>query len=286
MSSNKVLSSDQVKSFRDNGYVFPVRVMSAEDAAGYRARLETFERAQGSPLKGDQRTKNYLLFTWANEILHHPRILDAVEDLYGPDLMVYTTTNWIKEPNSGSFVSWHQDCTYFGLEPLDNVTVWLALSRADSESGCMRVLPGSHKSGQLPSRLEPVKNNLLSSGQVVEHQFNENDTVEMPLEPGEMSMHHTCTIHGSPGNRSADRRIGICMHFMPASNRPLQKLIDAGSICSTTLVRGRRHHELFPHETPPASDADQAARTAHAAGISNYRNMMLALGNQTPGRFD
>ena len=286
MSLPKVLTPAQIQCFKDNGYIFPVRAMSAEQAASYRARLEAFERSQGTPIKGDQRTKNYLLFTWAQEIMRHPTILDAVEDLYGPDLLVYTSASWTKEPNAASFVSWHQDATYFGLEPLDNVTVWLALSRADSKAGCMRVLPGSHKLGQLPVTLEPVKDNLLSSGQNVVHRFDEAGTIEMPLEPGEMSMHHTCTIHGSPGNRGDDRRIGICMHYMPAHIRPMQRLIDARAICSVTLVRGRTHHDLFPLEAAPARDADDAARASHAKGVRSYRDMMLALGNQTGGRFD
>lgn len=282
----KILSPEQVQCFKDKGYVYPVRVMSADRAAGYRARLEAFERSQGAPIKGDQRTKSYLLFSWANEIMRDPTVLDAVEDLYGPDLLVYTSATWIKEPNTGSFVSWHQDATYFGLEPLDNVTVWLALSRADSQAGCMRVLPGSHKLGQLPIRMEPVKDNLLSSGQTVVHRFNEADTIEMPLEPGEMSMHHTCTIHGSPGNRGTDRRIGVSMHFMPAYVRPIQRLIDEKRFCSVTLVRGRSHHDLFPLEAAPIHDADENARAAHAAGVKSYREMMLALGNQTGSRFD
>ncbi len=286
MSAPKVLSSEQIRSFSDNGYLSPVRVMSAEEAAGYRAQLEAFENAQGMTLRGDQRCKNYLLFTWAQQLIRHPVILDAVEDIYGPDLLIYTSTSWIKEANSGSFVSWHQDSTYFGLEPLDNVTVWLALTPATNETGCMRVLPGSHKLGQLPTRLEPVENNLLSSGQNVEHHFNEADTVEMPLEPGEISMHHTCAIHGSPGNNSNDRRIGIGMHFMPAYVRPFKCLIDANAVCSVTLVRGRQHHDIFPLEAAPESDASETAKAAHAAGVASYRNMMLELGNQTGSRFD
>ena len=150
----------------------------------------------------------------------------------------------------------------------------------------MRVLPGSHKLGQLPIRLEPVQNNLLSSGQTVVHRFNEAETIEMPLEPGEMSMHHTCTIHGSPGNRSTDRRIGFSMHFMPAYVRPIQSVIDAKAVCSVTLVRGRKHHDLFPLEGSPLHDADANARAAHAAGVKSYREMMLSLGNMTGGRFD
>ncbi len=287
MTTPKVLTLEQVQGFRDNGYVYPVHVMAAGEAAGYRARLEAFERAQGTPITGEQRTKTYLLFTWAYELLTHPRILDAVEDLLGPDLMVYTTTSWIKEAHTSAFVSWHQDSTYFGLEPLDHVTVWLALSPANADSGCVRVLPGSHKLGQLPSELKPTKDNLLSSGQTVEHSFDETQTIEMPLAPGQMSMHHTCTIHGSAGNHGDDRRIGMCMHFIPAYVRPTRHIIDSGAICSTKLVRGRRHHDLFPNEISiPHADSDVAARKAHAEGVQTYRAMMRALGNMTASRFD
>ena len=127
MSETKLLAPAQVQHFRQHGYLSPVRVMSAQDAGGYRAKLEAFERSQGKPLTGNQRAKTYLLFSWAYEILTHPKILDAVEDLIGPDILVYHWTSWLKEANSPAFVSWHQDATYFGLEPLEQVTCWVAL---------------------------------------------------------------------------------------------------------------------------------------------------------------
>lgn len=282
----RFLTPRQVDSFAADGFVSPVRIMSPEQAAAYRSRLEQFERAQGSPLKGGQRNKGYLLFTWAYEILTNPALLDAVEDLIGPDFVVYHSTTWIKEANAPGFVSWHQDSTYFGLEPLEEVTAWVALSTASSEAGCVRVLPGSHKLGQLPADLRPQKDNLLSSGQTVKLDFDETATVEMPLLPGEASLHHACTVHGSGGNRSADRRIGLCLHYVPAHVRPMQHLRDTGALCSAMLVRGKTHHAWFPPEPPPQQDNDAAAIAAHAQAVQSYRNMVQALGHNTASRFD
>lgn len=286
MSTPKVLSAAQIASFNERGFVSPVRVMSAEQAAGYRARLEAFEKAQGSPMKGGQRNKTYLLFTWAHEVLMNSRLLDAVEDLLGPDLLVYHSTTWIKESHAAGFVSWHQDSTYFGLEPLEQVTAWVALSNATEEAGCMRVLPGSHKLGQLPSDMKPDKNNLLTSGQTVQLDFDPSKTVSMPLQPGEMSLHHACTVHGSPGNGSNDRRIGLCMHFVPAHVRPIEHLVQHNALCSAMLVRGKVKHNLYPLEQPPKADNDEAAIAEHAKGVATYRSMVGALGHLTAARHD
>ena len=281
-----MLTAAQVQSYRDFGYVSPVRVMTAAEAVAYRARLEAFERGQGAPLNGNQRARTYLLFRWAYEILTHPEILDAVEDLIGPDILVYHWTSWIKEARSPGFVSWHQDATYFGLDPLEQVTAWVALSEANTASGCMRVLPGSNKLGQLPAELKPHKDNLLTSGQSVRHAFNENQTIEMPLTPGEMSLHHTCTIHGSGGNQSDDRRIGFCLNFIPAHVKPNAHLLATGAVCSAMLVRGKLHHDLFPLERPPTGDADPASIASHAAALATYRGMVQSLGHLTAARFD
>lgn len=282
----KFLTTQQVHAFEQDGYVSPVRIMSSSLAAQYRERLEQFERAQGSPLKGGQRNKGYLLFTWAHEILTNPTLLDAVEDLIGPDFVVYHSTTWIKEANAPGFVSWHQDSTYFGLEPLEEVTAWVALSAASSEAGCVRVLPGSHKLGQLPADLRPQKDNLLSSGQTVKLDVDESATVEMPLLPGEVSLHQACTIHGSGGNRSPDRRIGLCLHYVPSHVLPMKHLRETGALCSAMLVRGKAKHAFFPPEPAPRHENDPAAIAAHAQAVQSYRNMVHALGHNTASRFD
>jgi ectoine hydroxylase-related dioxygenase (phytanoyl-CoA dioxygenase family) len=286
MPQSDVLSPAQVDAYRRRGYVSPIRVISEADACGVRQQLEDFERAQGSPLKGGQRNKSYLLFPFIHRVLTNARVLDAVEQLIGSDILCYHATTWIKEARSPSFVSWHQDSTYFGLEPVDYVTAWIALSTASVAAGCLRVLPDSFTLGQLDAALKPDANNLLSSGQVVQLNFDESKTVAMPLTPGEMSLHHACTVHGSAGNDTADRRIGLCFHYVPATAKPNPDLIRAGALCSAMLVRGRAHHDHFPPEEPPRATNDVAAIAEHAKAVQSYREMVGALGHRTAHRLD
>ena len=142
----KILSEKQIAEYEENGLVFPVTVMSENDAKLLTQKLETYEAESGGPIQKEWRHKVHLLFTWANEIVRHPKILDAVEDLIGPNIICWTTNFFIKEAQDPGFVSWHQDSTYWGLEPADVVTAWFAMSEASIESGAMRFILGSHKS--------------------------------------------------------------------------------------------------------------------------------------------
>ena len=140
----KHLSSKAVAQFQQAGYLYPVSIITEAEANRYRASLEAYEQKLGHPVQGPQRTKPHLLFKWVDDLMRNDGILDAVEDLIGPDLLCWNTLFWIKEPGSTSFVSWHQDSQYWGLDTDKLVTVWVALSPSTEKSGCMRVLPGSH----------------------------------------------------------------------------------------------------------------------------------------------
>ena len=131
----KMLTGAQIEAYERDGYVFPLSAFSAAEARRYRDGLEAYEADTGDVIHSNMRHKVHLLFRWADEIVHHPRILDAVEDLLGPDLLCWTTNFFIKEANDPAFVSWHQDSTYWGLDPHDVVTAWVALSDAPLESG-------------------------------------------------------------------------------------------------------------------------------------------------------
>ena len=110
------LTPAQIEQYREEGCVFPIRIMSEAEAAELRGRLEAFERPTGGPLRGDMRHKSHLLFTWLAELVRCRSILDAVEDLYGPDLLCWTTNFFIKEAADPAFVSWHQDFDLLGPE--------------------------------------------------------------------------------------------------------------------------------------------------------------------------
>src|ERR1700722_3855794 len=143
------ISTDAVRQFDEQGFYAPIGALTHGEAADLRDRLEAFEAAN-SGLTGGLRNKPHLLFTWLDELVRHPGVLDAVEQMIGPNILVWGSSFFIKEPRNPSFVSWHQDSTYWGLEPPDIVTAWVALSESTHENGAMRVIPGSHKLDQAP----------------------------------------------------------------------------------------------------------------------------------------
>lgn len=257
----KVLSDADVKRYHREGFLFPVPVLSREEARGYRDRLEAYERGSGGPIAGNLRHKVHLLFTWANELMRHPAILDAVEDVIGPDILCWSTNFFIKEANSPSFVSWHQDATYWGLSTSDVITAWVAFADAPVESGAMKFWPGSHLRNQLEHRDTFDRDNLLSRGQELAVDVPANEGVDVPLKAGEMSLHHVLLVHGSGPNTTADRRIGLAIRYIPPHVRQL-KVRD-----SATLVRGSDRHGNFDLEPAPRTDLDAAAVAAHADAV-------------------
>ncbi len=257
----KMLTPAQIADFERDGYLFPLRAFSAAEARGYRDALEAYEAETGDAIHSNMRHKVHLLFRWADEIVHHPRILDAVAEILGPDLLCWTTNFFIKEAEDPAFVSWHQDSTYWGLEPSDVVTAWVAFTDAPVESGAMKFLPGSHKFDQIAHRDTYAAENLLTRGQEIEMEVDEADAVDVPLKAGEFSLHHIRLVHGSEPNTTPDRRIGLAIRYIPTYVRQV-KIDD-----SATLVRGRDRHDNFEHEPRPAADLDPAALAAHTAAI-------------------
>lgn len=256
------LTPEQVSAYHRDGYVFPVRVMEPQDAAHYRRCLETHEAQAGCPLQGNFRHKTHLLFTWADALVHHPAILDAVEDVIGPDILCWTTNFFIKEAASPGFVSWHQDSTYWGLDPDDVITAWVAFTDVTAENGYMQFIPGSHKVEQLPHVDTFHRDNLLSRGQEIAVEVDKSRAVGIPLMAGEMSLHHIKLVHGSDANRTADRRIGLAIRYIPTYVRQT-KVRD-----SAMLVRGSDKYHHFDYEPRPAADLDAAALAAHHESVN------------------
>ena len=265
----KTLTDDAVRRYRDTGYLAPIRVLSPGEAASIRAKLEAFE-ADAGLLSGKLRQKSHLLFTWLNDLVRHERILDAVEDIVGPDILCWGTSFFIKEPHNPAFVSWHQDSTYWGLDPADIVTAWVALSDSTTENGAMRVLPRSHTMAQVPHRDTFRPENLLSRGQEVMVDVDERQADTLVLQAGEMSLHHVRLIHGSDPNPSDQRRIGFAIRYLPTYVRQL-----AGSHDWATLVRGEDRYGNFELEQRPDADMSDAAQAYHAAVIGGHTKILM-----------
>ncbi len=253
----KILTQQQIDAFWRDGAVFPIRVMPRDEALAIRAKLEAFETKTGGPLKGDLRHKTHLLFPWLNDLVHQQRVVDAIEDLYGPDLLCWTTNFFIKEACNPAFVSWHQDSTYWGLNKPDVVTAWVALSDSNASNGAMGFIPGTHKVDQIPHRDTFDKNNLLTRGQEVAVDVDASQAVTITLEPGEMSLHHVRLVHGSPANPSNDRRIGFAIRYIPTS------VSQIAGRDSATLVRGTDRFHHFDLEPRPSEDMEPSFVRLH-----------------------
>ena len=267
--AGRALSDAEVARYHADGFLCPLPALSPDETRACRAQLEAFEAAQGASLgrlPGQLRAKTHLLFPWLDRLVRHPAVLAAVADLIGPDLLVYHLTMWIKEPGGDAFVSWHQDGTYFGLDPADqHVTAWVALTDSTEATGCVMALPGSHQRGQLPHTSHRSAANLLSNGQQVDLDVDPARATPLAMRAGEFSLHHTHLVHASAPNRGSDRRIGVGVSYIPTHVRHV-----GPHRLTASLVRGTDHYRHFDEESRPQGDGDAAARAAHADACARF----------------
>jgi non-heme Fe2+,alpha-ketoglutarate-dependent halogenase len=265
----KKLSPEAVASYQAHGYFAPIPVLTTAEALYARQKLEAHEQVHGQ-LKGPLRHKSHLLFTWLDDIIRHPKILDAVEDVLGPNLLVWGSSFFNKEARDPGYVSWHQDSTYWGLDPADVVTAWVALSESTAENGAMRVMPDTHLMDQVKHRDTFAAGNLLSRGQEIEVEVDDSKAVMLQLQPGEMSLHHVRIIHGSDPNPSDKRRIGFAIRYLPTYVKQV-----VGAHDSATLVRGVDEFHNFQPEQRPDADFSPAARAFHAKITGDHEQILM-----------
>jgi non-haem Fe2+, alpha-ketoglutarate-dependent halogenase len=258
------LTESQVAQYRDLGFTAPVRVLSAEEAATHRAELQAYEAKLGRPVTYPEKSKCHLLFNWADAIVHNTALLDALEDLIGPDILLFHFTLQTKEAHRQTYAQWHQDDAYFHLDPAEQVTAWVALSEASELSGALRMIPESHKRGLTDHNDNVDPESIIGRPQEVAG-YGPKDGVLVPLQPGEMSLHHTHTLHSSGPNDSDDRRIGLTLSYIPTHVRPTGDIRP-----SALLMRGRDKYGYYETETRlDPSSSPEARRQAHyrAAGL-------------------
>ena len=264
----KKLTQAQVEAYHRDGFVFPIDVMSASEANNLRSRLEDIEHNHPDEINPTNRNNSHLSFMCVDEIVHHSGLLDAVEDIIGPNILAWGSVLFIKDPDAKSFVSWHQDLTYMPMEPPDGVTAWLALTTSNPRTGCMQMIPGSHRHGIREHIDHYGENNLLTRGQTV----NEVDTdhaVDIVLAPGQISLHHGHTIHSSSPNRSGERRIGIALQqYLPTHVR--QPTINGFA----QLARGADKYRNFELLDRPTHDMESEAAEARHRNNEAWANLL------------
>lgn len=206
----KHLSKQQIEQYHEEGFISPIDVMSEDEAASYLARFEEAVSKYPDQLNAENRNNLHLSFPCFDELAHHPVILDVVEDLLGPDFSLWGSVLFAKEPQTQHYVSWHQDATFMGLVPHNFLSPWIALSPSTKESGCMTMLPGTHLDGVRKHEETFAEDNILTRGQNISN-LNLDSAVDLILRPGQMSIHHALTIHGSQPNLSNNRRVGFTL---------------------------------------------------------------------------
>ena len=250
----KHLTDAQIAQYHRDGCVFPMRALSPAEVAVARRKLEDFEKRVGGEAQDHLKVKAHMPFRFLSDIIAHPRILDAVEDVIGPNILCWGSAFFQKNAGDLRYVSWHQDSYYYGIEPACTCTAWFAFSTSNVKSGSVRVIPGSHLA-QARFVESPDANNMLRRGQTIPD-VDASKAVHMNLEAGEFSLHHEAIVHSSEPNNSDDRRIGISIHYIPTHAR-MTKFVKGDARPKAALVRGVDAFNYWDHETLPEVEFDE-----------------------------
>lgn len=262
-------SGDALKQFHRDGFTPAIPVISRQQAIEYRIQLESIEATVG-PLLGGRRLKCHLLYSWVADLIRTPSVYEPVREILGPDIMCWGTDLWVKEANSEKFVSWHQDSEYWGIDSDHLITAWVALSPATVESGCMRMLPGSHKQPGMQHTDTFQEDNLLTRGQTI-FDVNEDMAVNIEVDTGEAVYFAYRIAHASHPNRSDDRRIGVAIRYITPEARQTKSDWD-----TATLICGEDRYGHFVQEPKPSVDFDLVAVEFHKKSNENYRQILYS----------
>lgn len=261
--------NDELSNYEESGYAFPIRVMPEEEVARLVSQLEWTERWLGPQIFERLQLKGHLLFPSLWELVHDERIVERVASVLGDDILCWGSSFFIKEPGSAAVVPWHQDGTCWGLDASRGLTAWLALTPSTPETGCLRVLPGSHRTA-VPHEVRNAPSSMLPLGEEVSLEVDPRNARHCPLRPGEMSLHHMMLIHGSAPNGSlTERRIGFAIRYIAGDARQ-----RGGEKGYATLVRGR-DHGTFQLESKPHSELEPGALRRHRQILAHSARLVM-----------
>ena len=247
------LNSNQLKQYKEEGFVSPLDIFSKDEALDIRNEIEYIEKKIPNELEKSGRYNAHLISPLLDEVTHHSKILDAVQSLIGENILVCGTTLFIKNPNEKGFVSYHQDAKYIGLEPHNWVTAWVAITDSNEENGCMRMWSGSHKDNLKEHDQNFNEGNLLTRGQTIKNVPKEK-TTPLILRAGQMSLHHPTVVHGSDLNKSNDRRIGFVIQSYIGTN--VKQILGKNSVQLARGVDEFNYHEKIERPKSLLSEDD------------------------------
>jgi hypothetical protein len=258
------LTEKEIGAYRQDGFVFPIPVLSAADAIQYREACDELEASLGGKPRTIDVRQMHLHFAWAFDLATRPAVLDAVEDILGPDLLIWATELFTKHPQDQRVsVNWHRDESYLGLIGGQSTTAWIALSNSTTANGCMGVLPRSAES--------EITTMERSTGSRSEAPAPASDTrvVAVTLTPGEMSLHRADVLHGSGPSQSTEKRVGFVIRFITPDARPIHGKPPV------ILARGTDQYFHFSHVEPPIGAEMGAHLTAMRDSAVRHLDVVL-----------
>ena len=255
------LTTTDIGAYNEEGYLTPINVMSSQEAEKFCANYYRVQKENDADLTLILRSNPHLVFPWLFNLVKNPAVTGPVSSILGPNLLAWGTSFFAKPANEPSFVSWHQDANYWGLEPHDVLTAWIAFTPSLRENGCMRIIPGSHLKGSLEHKDTFSKDNLLTRGQEISVEVDEKEAKDIILSPGQMSLHHVSIVHGSDPNTSSIDRVGFAIRYISTHVK------QNGGRTSATLAKGTDEYNHFDLEPYPESEL--------AIKSKNYREKAL-----------
>jgi len=235
------LSPTERLRYQTDGVVYPIPVLDTPEASAYRSRCDELEGQLGGRPRTIEVRQMHLHFPWAYQLATHRCILDAVESLLGPDLLVWATELFVKHPNDRAVsVGWHRDQTYMGLTTEHTTTAWVALADSNLANGCMCAAPGPDR--KLTPTLEELRVGSAHAR-----------IARIELRAGEMSLHDADVPHGSAANRSGQKRVGFVIRYITPEARP------AHGRPTVILARGHFRGDGFQIQGPPVEAAPEQA---------------------------
>jgi len=270
----RTLPAERVSQWKYDGFLSPFSLLDEEELAACRQGVQRYEKWLGKPINAHPemkwRSMAHLLMPWVARLARDPRILDTVEDLLGPDILIFTSTFFIKEAHSPTIAAWHQDSTYYGLEPKEEACVWIALTEASEAAVCMDALSFRGRPRQMSHVSRVVVNSVNRAGQVITEALDDGLPVAMPLKSGWFSIHHGLCPHRSGPNTADHRRIGLGLNYIPTRVRP------SGSIRQAALlVRGTDRYGHFEEAAWPQDELGAQEVARHERAMSLYREAYL-----------
>jgi non-heme Fe2+,alpha-ketoglutarate-dependent halogenase len=265
------LTPQQVAQFKRDGFLSPFPLLSEAERQECLDGLARFEKFIGAPVNATEelkwRAKPYTHLPWALKLGTDPRILDIIESLIGPDILLYTGTFFIKEAGSPTWADWHQDSTYHGYDPMEEVCAWVALTEASEEAGCMEMYPMDGEMRLMHHQSRVVPHSVNRAAQRIVEPLDDSRAVATPLKAGEFSLHHGLCPHRSGPNKSNHRRIGLGFNYVPASVR------STGSFAmNLMLVRGDDRWHNFGEVKRPVAEFSPEALAEHEKTVGLYRD--------------